>query len=298
MNKMTENTSHILTFIAANNDLSESQINIAGDYKNLTWLSRSHAAEVTLLHTPNPVAVKYIREKLAPAKIDVLVTPLQNRRKKLLLADMDSTIVTSETLDDLAAHAGIKDKVAAITARAMNGELNFHDAIRERVALIKNLPLTALNETLAETQLTKGAKTFVQTMKERNGAKCILVSGGFTVFTAPIAELVGFHHSHGNTLGIENDTLTGTVIDPILDKDSKVDFLKYYAEQYNIPLSNALTIGDGANDLPMLQAADLGLGFHAKPSVAAEIPNTILYNDLTAALYAQGYKEKEFVKVK
>ena len=294
MNNPSENSSHILTFIASNNDLSQETLNIAGDFKNLTWLSPNKAADITLMHEPNPAAITYIRDQLAKHQIDVLVTPAENRKKKLLLADMDSTIVTSETLDDLAAHAGIKEQIAEITARAMNGELNFHDAIRQRVALIKGLPTEALNETLTETQLTAGAKIFVQTMK-KYGATCVLVSGGFTFFTKSIASQCGFDHHHGNTLDIADNKLTGRVIDPILDKDTKLKLLNEYILKTNHQPLNTMTIGDGANDLPMLQAAGLGLGFHAKPSVAAQLTNTILYNDLTAALYAQGYREKEFV---
>lgn len=294
MYNLNQNTSHILTFIAANADLRDDQLNIAGDYADLTWLSKGKAAAITLRHAPNPAAIKYIRDQLAAAKIDVITTPLQNQRKKLLLADMDSTIVTSETLDDLAAHAGIKDQIAAITARAMNGELNFHDAIAQRVALIKDLPTSALAETLAETKLTPGAETLVKTMK-KHGATCVLVSGGFTIFTDPIAKIVGFDHHHGNTLGIEDGKLTGKVIDPILDKDSKLDFLNHYATAQKVTLSDTVTIGDGANDLPMLQAASLGLGYQAKPVVEAQLTNNIRFNDLTAALYAQGYSDEEFM---
>ena len=293
MYNLDQNTSHILTFIAANNDLREDQINIVGDYKDLKWLAESKAAEIGLRHEPNPAAIKYLRDQLTSAKIDVIVTPAENRQKQLLLADMDSTIVTSETLDDLAAFAGIKDQIAAITARAMNGELNFHDAIRERVALIKDLPESALDETLAETQLTAGAETLVRTMK-KHGAHCILVSGGFTFFTEKIAQACGFDANYGNTLGLENGKLTGQVIEPIQDKDSKLEYLNQYAADYNLDLTQTLTIGDGANDLPMLQAAGLGLGFHAKPAVAEQLTNNIQFNNLTAALYAQGYSDKDF----
>lgn len=286
---------HTLTFVAKNADLDASMLNIVGDFSNLTWLSPSKAAQVDVAHSPNPAAIKYIRDQMVGSQIDVFVTPSENRRKKLLLADMDSTIVTSETLDDLAAFAGIKDQIAAITARAMNGELDFHAAIRERVGLIKGLPASALEETLKETKLTKGAQTFVQTMK-KHGSTCILVSGGFTFFTEKIAELCGFNAHHGNTLGIDGDKLSGLVIDPILDKDSKLAFLKDYAAKQSITLDDTITIGDGANDLPMLQAAGLGLGFHAKPAVVSELANFIRFNDLTAALYAQGYSDNEFAQ--
>jgi phosphoserine phosphatase len=284
----------ILTFVAANNDLHETQFNITGDYLRAEWLCESKAAQIHMIHQPTMAAVNYIRSQLAAQKIDVFLTSAGHQRKKLLLADMDSTIVTSETLDDLAAFAGIKEQVAAITARAMNGEIDFHAALTERVGLLANLPADTMEKTYAETQLTSGALTFISTMKS-HGATCILVSGGFTFFTEKIAEKCGFHVHHGNNLDIKDNKLTGRVIAPILDKNSKLTFLHRYCEQLNISIEDTLTIGDGANDLPMLQAAGLGLGFHAKPAVAEQITNTILYNDLTAALYAQGYSEKEFI---
>ncbi len=285
---------YTITFVAAHSDLKAESLNIVGDYKNLTWLSPHKAAQLDVQHAPNAAAITYIRNQLAPYAIDVFVCPSINQRKKLLLADMDSTIVTGETLDDLAAFAGIKDQIAAITARAMNGELDFHDAIRERVALIKDLPTEFLSKTLAETKLTDGAYVFVNTMK-KHGAFCVLVSGGFTFFTENIAEQCGFHVNHGNILGIADNKLTGEVVSPILDKTSKFDFLNRYASQQNIALGDTVAIGDGANDLPMLQAAGLGLGFYAKPAVEAELTNFIRFNDLTAALYAQGYSDDEFV---
>lgn len=295
MNQLDKNINpFILTLIAANNDLDESQFNIVGDYLGTTWLAENKAAQIKLAHQPNMAAVNYIRAQLAPRKIDVIVTPADRQRKKLLLADMDSTIVTSETLDDISAFAGLKEQVAAITTRAMNGELDFHAALYERVALLKDLPEETLDKTYAETQLTSGAQTFLATMKA-HGATCVLVSGGFTFFTEKIAEKCNFHAHHGNTLEIENGKLTGRVAEPVLDKTAKLVFLHRYCEQLDIAPEDALTIGDGANDLPMLQAAGLGLGFHARPAVAEQLTNNIVYNDLTAALYAQGYAEKEFI---
>lgn len=209
------------------------------------------------------------------------------RKIDLFIADMDSTIVQEETLDELAAHAGIKDKVAEITRRAMNGELDFHAAIRERVGLLKGLPETALHETLAKTTLTKGAKELVGTLKSQ-GATCVLVSGGFTFFTGAIAEICGFHHHHGNTLIIENSHLTGEVGEPILDKNSKLEFLNHYVEKLGTQMQNTITIGDGANDLPMLLAAQngggLGIGFCAKPVVAEQLQTNIATPDLGEVL--------------
>lgn len=283
-----------LTFISQTPIIDETIADIIGDYKSKTWLSQGKALDVELMAQPGEAALAYIRAQVEAKKIDVLLTQAKDRKKQLLLADMDSTIVTSETLDDMAAQIGIGAQVADITARAMNGELDFHAAIKERVGLLAGKSTSIIQDTLKETQLTSGARTFVQTMKA-GGAKCILVSGGFTIFTSQIAEQCGFDAHHGNTLGIDGDTLTGEVIPPILDKESKLKFLNEYADQFELSLNQALTIGDGANDLPMLQAAGLGLGFHAKPSVAAQITNTIRFNDLTAALYAQGIPESNWV---
>ena len=208
---------------------------------------------------------------------------------------MDSTIAAGETLDDLAQHAGLKDKIAAITALAMEGKLDFHQAIRERVELLKGLNTGALADTLTKTNLNAGAEIFVRTMRG-HGATCVLVSGGFKFFTAAIAARCGFEFDHGNELGIENNHLTGKVIDPILDKYAKVDFLKFYMEKQNLTANDCLTIGDGANDLPMLKMAGLGIGYHPKDAVKSEIANCILYSDLTAALYAQGYSSTYFKK--
>lgn len=250
------------------------------------WIEEGKALDIFV---DKKIDIKPICEKLNDQKIDVFITPVKNRRKKLLIADMDSTIVEGETLDDLAAFAGLKDQIAAITARAMNGELDFKAAIKERVGLLKGLSEDKLTEALAQTHLNPGAESFVQTMKE-SGAHCVLVSGGFTVFTQAIAHRVGFHANHGNILGISDGALDGTVKDPILDKNAKVYFLDLYLKEHGLTPDQAVTIGDGANDLPMLKAAGLGIGYHPKLVVANEIDNVIRHGDLTAALYAQGLK--------
>ena len=206
---------------------------------------------------------------------------------------MDSTIVVGETLDELAGQAGIKDQVADITARAMRGEIDFKAALFERVNMLKDLPVDRLDQTLAGTALTPGARVLVQTMRA-HGAFTVLVSGGFRFFTRHVAAMAGFHEEHANDLIIEGGRLTGRVAEPILDKQAKLDLLNRYAAERQIPLSATLTTGDGANDLPMLQAAGLGVAYHAKPVVEAEAPAAINNGDLTALLYVQGYKFSEF----
>lgn len=260
----------------------------------INWLAKDKAADMVLAGKPDTTLIKTLREQFRSERIDVFFTRSENRRKKLLLADMDSTIVDSETLDELAACAGIKDRIAAITARAMNGELDFKEALRERVGLLKGLPESAVRQTIAATNLNPGAQIFVQMMK-KNAAACVLVSGGFTLFTAAIAEQAGFTHNHGNLLHLENGVLTGTVGEPILDKNSKLDFLQSYCADFSLTPDDVLSIGDGANDLPMLEAAGLGIGYHPKPVLQDALDNCILHGDLSAALYAQGYTETEIL---
>jgi phosphoserine phosphatase len=256
------------------------------------WLEGDKAADIVLSDKPNSALIAHLRETLDEDAIDLFITEPGNRKKKLLVADMDSTIVAEETLDELAAFAGLKDQVAEITAKAMNGELDFHGAVKERVGLLKGLSTDALDKTLEATIVNPGAKVLVQTMKAHD-ATCVLVSGGFTVFTGPVAEKVGFDHNHGNNLGIEDTELTGEVIEPILDKHAKVEFLDEYCKDLGLNADDCMTIGDGANDLPMLKKAGLGVGYYAKPSVASELTNIIKHGDLSTPLYAQGYTDKE-----
>jgi phosphoserine phosphatase len=284
---------HILTFVAANNDLNQDIIATAiADASPINWLANNKAAEI---HTSKNLSINEIeslRKTIDSHKIDVFCTPLENRRKKLFMADMDATIVPTETLDDLADEAGIKPQIAEITQRAMRGELDFHDALRERVQLIKNLPEDALKRTLDNTIISTGAKTLLKTFKA-NDVFTGLVSGGFTYYTNAIADKLGFDINHGNQLDIQNGKLTGLVIDPILDKDSKLAFLNQYVQQQKISLSDTVAIGDGANDLPMLTNAGLGIGYQPKPLVRDSILNCIINTDLTSVLYMQGYTEAE-----
>lgn len=286
---------HTLTLVASGKPLTDQFLRslkpVLGAYNievgKPAWLAPDKAADIAISLKPQTACIIHLREECAPHKIDFFVNKTEGRRKKLVLADMDSTIIAEETLDELAAHAGIKDQIAAITTRAMNGELDFETALRERVALLKGLPETALQETLDKMVVNPGAQAFIQTMRD-NGATCILVSGGFTFFTSRVASAVGFNGDHGNTLDIENGVLKGTVGLPILDKFAKLEFLKHYCGELGLTMQDALTIGDGANDLPMLKAAGLGIGYYPKKAVVDELDNLILYGDFTAALYAQG----------
>ncbi len=233
------------------------------------------------------------RAALEGAAVDVLVTRERGRRRKLLVADMDSTIVTGETLDELAARAGLGERVAAITRRSMNGEIDFAEALRTRVGLLKGLALAALEETWRGVTLTPGARTLVATMRA-HGASAALVSGGFTFFTERVAALCGFDHHLANVLLAEHGVLTGAVAEPILDRDAKLAALRRLAGQAGLRRDATLAVGDGANDLAMLREAGLGVAFHAMPVVTAELANRIDFADLRALLFVQGYPAASF----
>lgn len=252
------------------------------------WLNRNIACDIFFDGPSLAQARDQLRRAFSTSEVDLVVQPKDGRRKQLLLADMDSTIVQGETLDDLADKAGIKEQVAEITARAMRGEIDFKAALHERVAMLKDLPVDCLDQTLSDVALTPGARTLVQTMRA-HGAFTVLVSGGFRFFTRHIASTVGFDREHANDLIIDNHRLTGRVAEPILDKESKLALLQHYTADRQIPYSATMTTGDGANDLPMIKAAGLGVAYHAKPVVEAEAPAAIRNGDLTALLYLQGY---------
>ncbi len=252
-------------------------------------LSEGEAVDIPLTGVPD---MEIVRKSLDGAPVDAIVVRPRGRRKGLLIADMDSTIITSETLDELAAFAGIGEKIAAITARAMNGELDFKDALRERVGMLKALPVEALDRTWERVQLTGGAKELVATMRA-HGAMTALVSGGFSFFTSRVAEAVGFDIHHSNELLHENGALLGTVAEPILDRTSKVETLRDLAAERGVQLKATLAVGDGANDLDMLREAGLGVAFHAKPIVAAEARARVDHANLRALLFAQGYRAED-----
>ena len=226
---------------------------------------------------------------------DVCVSSTKDRRKKLLICDMDSTIIQQECLDELADFAGLKTEISAITERAMRGELEFEGALRERVGKLAGLDLSKLDQCYRERiTLMPGAKTLVATMKA-DGAHAMLVSGGFTYFTSRIGEAAGFDAHRGNTLLDDGNALTGKVAEPILGREAKLAALNEQAAAIGLPVSDALAMGDGANDLAMIEAAGLGIAYRAKPVVAAASDCSIAVTDLTAALYFQGYTDSEIV---
>lgn len=255
------------------------------------WLSPGEAVELPCPALPDAAAVA---AAVGEAAVDVVVTGAGNRRKRLLIADMDSTVVTGETLDELAAFAGVGERVAAITRRSMAGELDFAAALRERVALLEGLPLDALEETWAGVRLTGGARTLVQTMRA-HGAATALVSGGFTWFTGRVAALCGFGVHRANVLLDDGAVLSGQVAEPILDGQAKLAALRELAGEMGVGLEDCLAVGDGANDLAMIAAAGLGVAFHAKPVVAAAAAARVGFSDLRALLFIQGYAVEEFV---
>lgn len=227
--------------------------------------------------------------------VDIVVQPIANRRKRLIVADMDSTMITVECIDELADYAGIKAQIAEVTEAAMRGELDFAEALDARVALLKGLGADAIDRCLAErVQLMPGARTLVQTMKA-NGATAILVSGGFTRFAEPVGAQIGFDRVIANELLIEDDALTGTVTKPIVDSTTKETTLLGAMAELGLDTSATLAVGDGANDLAMIRKAGLGVAYHAKPIVAAAAGARIDHNDLTALLYAQGIPRSEWV---
>jgi phosphoserine phosphatase len=269
------------------------------------WRAAGTAVDI-LFADPTPGApaaasrtlMQQLRNVVGAATVDIVVQPEQGRRKKLLVADMDSTMIGQECIDELADHVGVKDHVAAITERAMRGDIEFAPALRERVALLKGLRATAVDEVIDERiRLTSGARTLVATLRG-NGAYTCLVTGGFTLFSRRIAALIGFDENRANTLLVDGDgRLTGDVSEPIFGREAKLATLIELTRKLALAPERTLVAGDGANDIAMIQAAGLGVAYHAKPKVAEAAAARIDHGDLTALLYAQGYRRDEFVSV-
>jgi len=236
-----------------------------------------------------------LRQARGDLPIDIVVQPRAARRKKLFLADMDSTMIGQECVDELADFAGLKAHVAAITERAMRGEIEFEPALRERVALLKGLPVSTIDEVLKKSITpTPGGRELVATMRA-HGAYTCLISGGFTLFTNTVAAMIGFQENRANELLVRDGKLTGEVTEPILGRAAKLATLLELREAFDLDNIDTLAVGDGANDLDMVRQAGLGVAYHAKPTVAAAAAARIDHGDLTALLYAQGYRRDEFV---
>ncbi|MFC7702880.1 phosphoserine phosphatase SerB [Plastorhodobacter daqingensis] len=256
------------------------------------WLNPGVAAEFPLEAMPANRWEAW--EGLQALGIDLVVVPAEGRRKKMLLADMDSTMIGQECIDELADEAGVGAYVASITARAMNGELEFEDALRERVALLKGLDLGVIDKVLASRiTYTPGGRELIATM-QAHGGYAALVSGGFTAFTAAVARHLNFDENRANVLHVQDGALTGTVAEPILGRAAKVAALEEISARLNLTPEEVIAVGDGANDLGMLHRAGMGVALHAKPAVAAQCDIRINHGDLTALLYIQGYRAEAF----
>ena len=261
------------------------------------WLFDEVAVDIPFEGSQDIKAIEArLRQARGDLPIDIVVQPAGLRRKKLFLADMDSTMIGQECIDELADFAGLKTHVAAITERAMRGEIEFEPALRERVALLRDLPVGVVDEVLGKRiTLTPGARELVATMRA-NGAWTCLMSGGFTLFTNAVAARIGFQENRANQLTVRNGKLTGDVAEPILGRAAKLATLIELRESFDLDDIETLVTGDGANDLGMIEAAGLGVAYHAKPAVAAAAAARIDHGDLTALLYAQGYRREAFVE--
>lgn len=260
----------------------------------INWLHQRIACEIEAPKAADPVAAA--RAVIGSRPVDVALVATEGRRKQVLVADMDSTMIEQECIDELADAVGIKAEVAAITERAMNGELDFEQALRTRVALIKGLERAAIEEIRRERiTLAPGGRALIHTMKAY-GAYTSLVSGGFTFFADYFGKRIGFDEAIANVLEFDGERLTGTVKSPIVDKSTKLHRLEALAAERNLPMSVTMAVGDGANDLDMIKAAGFGVALHAKPHVAAEAGIRIDHGDLTALLYLQGYTDEDIVR--
>ena len=273
--------------------LASTVADAAGVTGEPSWLAED-ACDLVLDATGPTLAEAAARAAIADAEIDVLVQPATNRRKRLLVADMESTIIENEMLDELADFIGLRQEVSEITRRAMNGEIEFTAALEARVALLAGLPDHALEEAACRIRLRTGARQLIATMR-RAGAVTALVSSGFMIFAARVATELGFDHVIGNQLDLTESRIAGTVLPPIVTGESKRETLLTLAAEHAVPLHQSMAVGDGANDLPMLLAAGIGIAFHAKPAVASSARWRLDHADLTGLLYAQGYRRDEII---
>ncbi|MBV9347088.1 MAG: phosphoserine phosphatase SerB [Pseudolabrys sp.] len=292
---------HVATLIAPEGSLPAQVLRVASDAlpgaKPPTWLAPETAADIAF--SPDRGFDKRQTEadlRRAAAPLDIVIQPAAARRKRLFLADMDSTMIRQECIDELADRAGLKPKIAAITERAMRGEIAFEPALRERVALLKGLSAAVIDQVLKDNiELMPGGRTLIATMR-KNGTHTCLVSGGFTHFTDVIAKRTGFDEVRANRLKLDpDDHLAGLVEEPIFGRDGKRDTLVELRGRLGLGHEETMAIGDGANDIDMIEEAGLGVAFHAKPKVAAAAPARIDHGDLTALLYVQGYRNADFV---
>ncbi len=256
-----------------------------------SWLAPDEAVDV-FFDGGNAELKETLNEWAMTQGVDIILQKTATRRKKALLADMESTLIKEEMLEELADYVGLRGKVEEITTRAMNGELDFKAALKERLALLKDLPATILDDLCKKITITDGAKELVATMRG-SGARCIIVSGGFKVFTDYVASRLGFDENHGNALDIQKGKISGEMLEPVLDKHSKRAILANTAKQMNVSEADIVTVGDGANDVPMLLASGLGIAYHAKPAVQKQAQYNIRYANLRALLWAQGYSAKD-----
>lgn len=261
---------------------------------DIDWLAPGIACDIALDAAPEPGLRDIATMALTGRPVDAVLQAAAGRRKKLLVADMESTIIVNEMVDELAALVGVGEQVAAITRRAMNGEIRFKEALRERVALLGGLEEVALRETCERIVFMPGARALVATMRA-NGARAALVSGGFRVYTGYVAPRVGFDWHYANDLVVRDGVVAGTVTEPILGREAKREALISLCRELKLDVSGSIAVGDGANDIDMIETAGLGIAFRAKPALKAVAPVAIDHGDLTALLYLQGYRQREFV---
>lgn len=295
-------TSHVLTLIGSVRSAPLEPVHVErvtrrlGPTGKVDWLAEGEACDV-FLESPLSAAelTGQARDALLGEAIDAVCTPISGRRKKLLIADMDSTVIDQECIDELGDAIGLGPKIKEITAAVVNGDVSFADALRQRLALMKGMEHGVL-DSVYENRVTlkSGARTLVQTMRH-NGAFCILVSGGFSFFTRRVAERIGFHDHQANELAFEDGKLTGDVLEPILGRTAKLDTLLRLCDEKGLEPSNVLAVGDGANDIKMIEAAGLGVAFHGSGSLKKQAAACIDHGDLTTLLYIQGFRKSEFV---